>query len=175
METSTSPSVPASKFCFACGRTLDARAEICPACGVRQTMGPADANRESAGVEPSSASVPGALVAIVASIGWGVALWSSSSVTSALDQVVDIAAYVLPICLVAALHLGGVIGRRVAAGFMLGAGSLLAIPFLVAAGRLAVEGQSLDGANWWLAIAGLAIIGAGLLTVQRAKSYPTTQ
>ncbi|MFI5255470.1 MAG: TM2 domain-containing protein [Candidatus Limnocylindrales bacterium] len=27
---------PATKYCFACSATIDARAEICPACGVRQ-------------------------------------------------------------------------------------------------------------------------------------------
>jgi TM2 domain-containing membrane protein YozV len=27
---------PGSKFCFACGAPVDARAEICPHCGVRQ-------------------------------------------------------------------------------------------------------------------------------------------
>lgn len=27
---------PTTKFCFACGATLDVRAEICPACGIRQ-------------------------------------------------------------------------------------------------------------------------------------------
>ena len=31
----------ATKFCFACGTTLDARAEICPSCGVRQHAPPA--------------------------------------------------------------------------------------------------------------------------------------
>ncbi len=33
------PGVP-TKFCFACGTQLDARAEICPRCGVRQTPPP---------------------------------------------------------------------------------------------------------------------------------------
>jgi len=31
------PSAPA-KFCHACGQVIDARAEICPHCGVRQVM-----------------------------------------------------------------------------------------------------------------------------------------
>lgn len=26
-----------TKFCFACGQTIDSRAEICPKCGVRQS------------------------------------------------------------------------------------------------------------------------------------------
>jgi TM2 domain-containing membrane protein YozV len=30
------PAAPATKFCHACASTLDARAEICPDCGVRQ-------------------------------------------------------------------------------------------------------------------------------------------
>jgi len=29
-----------SKFCHACGAAIDARAEICPKCGVRQAAGP---------------------------------------------------------------------------------------------------------------------------------------
>lgn len=29
-------STPATKYCFACAASLDARAEICPKCGVRQ-------------------------------------------------------------------------------------------------------------------------------------------
>ncbi len=33
--TNTPPAVP-TKFCHACGQTIDARAEICPKCGVRQ-------------------------------------------------------------------------------------------------------------------------------------------
>jgi TM2 domain-containing membrane protein YozV len=30
----------ATKFCFACGAIIDARAEICPKCGVRQQQAP---------------------------------------------------------------------------------------------------------------------------------------
>jgi TM2 domain-containing membrane protein YozV len=30
------PPPPTTKFCFACGATIDARAELCPKCGVRQ-------------------------------------------------------------------------------------------------------------------------------------------
>jgi TM2 domain-containing membrane protein YozV len=29
-------SQPVTKYCFACGQVIDARAEICPKCGVRQ-------------------------------------------------------------------------------------------------------------------------------------------
>ena len=31
---------PNEKFCFACGQRIDSRAEICPHCGVRQTVPP---------------------------------------------------------------------------------------------------------------------------------------
>ena len=34
----TSPTTTHVKFCHACGRSIDARAEICPLCGVRQPM-----------------------------------------------------------------------------------------------------------------------------------------
>lgn len=34
----TSPTTTSVKFCHACGRSIDARAEICPECGVRQPM-----------------------------------------------------------------------------------------------------------------------------------------
>ena len=34
----TSPTTTSVKFCHACGRTIDARTEICPLCGVRQPM-----------------------------------------------------------------------------------------------------------------------------------------
>src|SRR5215831_19005148 len=34
----TSPTTTNVKFCHACGRTIDARSEICPLCGVRQPM-----------------------------------------------------------------------------------------------------------------------------------------
>ena len=34
----TSPTTTSAKFCHACGRSIDARAEICPLCGVRQQM-----------------------------------------------------------------------------------------------------------------------------------------
>ncbi len=30
------PPMAATKFCFACGESIDSRAEICPKCGVRQ-------------------------------------------------------------------------------------------------------------------------------------------
>lgn len=34
------PSPAATKFCFACAASIDARAEICPKCGVRQPVIP---------------------------------------------------------------------------------------------------------------------------------------
>src|ERR1700709_2740466 len=34
----TSPTTTSVKFCHACGRSIDARAEICSLCGVRQPM-----------------------------------------------------------------------------------------------------------------------------------------
>ena len=36
----TPPAGPMTKYCFACGAVLDARAEICPKCGVRQQPPP---------------------------------------------------------------------------------------------------------------------------------------
>ena len=41
-ERAVSPPAPGvpTKFCFACGSQLDARAEICPRCGVRQMPPP---------------------------------------------------------------------------------------------------------------------------------------
>ncbi len=35
----SAPVPPATKFCHACASTLDARAELCPTCGVRQPTG----------------------------------------------------------------------------------------------------------------------------------------
>lgn len=37
----TDATTAATKFCHACGATIDARAEICPKCGVRQHAPPA--------------------------------------------------------------------------------------------------------------------------------------
>lgn len=37
--TMTASNAP-TKFCFACGQTIDSRAEICPKCGVRQHTAP---------------------------------------------------------------------------------------------------------------------------------------
>ena len=37
----TDATTTTTRFCFACGRTIDARAEICPGCGVRQHAPPA--------------------------------------------------------------------------------------------------------------------------------------
>lgn len=37
---STVPAAVSTKFCYACGAELDARAEVCPHCGVGQPMGP---------------------------------------------------------------------------------------------------------------------------------------
>lgn len=34
----TFPTTTSVKFCHACGRSIDARSEICPQCGVRQPM-----------------------------------------------------------------------------------------------------------------------------------------
>ena len=59
-ETSTatppSPSAPPTKFCFACGASIDARAEICPKCGVRQPM---QAGTESRGAAAAGATRTG--------------------------------------------------------------------------------------------------------------------
>ena len=53
----------ATKYCFACGETIDARAEICPDCGVRQHAPP------TGGLGPITASgksrVAAALFAIL--------------------------------------------------------------------------------------------------------------
>lgn len=42
-------SVVVTKFCFACGAEVDARAEVCPYCGVRQPEAPAGRGRKSKG------------------------------------------------------------------------------------------------------------------------------
>jgi TM2 domain-containing membrane protein YozV len=34
----SAPTATSQKFCHACGRSIDVRAEICPHCGVRQPM-----------------------------------------------------------------------------------------------------------------------------------------
>lgn len=39
-EAATSVNRPATKYCFACAAPIDARAEICPKCGVRQPTAP---------------------------------------------------------------------------------------------------------------------------------------
>lgn len=39
----TEPIAHPTKFCHACGAPIDARAEICPKCGVRQPAAPASA------------------------------------------------------------------------------------------------------------------------------------
>ena len=39
-----------TKFCFACGVSIDARAEICPKCGVRQPVAVQDAPAQAAPV-----------------------------------------------------------------------------------------------------------------------------
>lgn len=48
VPVATPPPVPAvvvTKFCYACGAEVDARAEVCPACGVRQPEVPAAGRR----------------------------------------------------------------------------------------------------------------------------------
>ena len=69
-EAPSGPSVPApgvpTKFCFACGTILDARAEICPKCGVRQQPPPT----QSIGAAGSHSRIVAALLAIfLGSIG----------------------------------------------------------------------------------------------------------
>lgn len=43
------PAVVATKFCYACGAETDARAEVCPYCGVRQPVVPFQSGRRRAG------------------------------------------------------------------------------------------------------------------------------
>lgn len=45
VPASASPSVVVTKFCYACGAEVDARAELCPHCGVRQPEAPSRAGR----------------------------------------------------------------------------------------------------------------------------------
>jgi len=64
---SSGPQVPPTKFCFACGESIDARAEICPKCGVRQvaplgTAAPSDPAVRQASGNKVSAGICGILL-----------------------------------------------------------------------------------------------------------------
>lgn len=64
------PSLPAPlppKFCFACGRPVDPRAEICPQCGVRQAPPPA-----AAPIAPMTAGKSRVIAALLALLFGGV-------------------------------------------------------------------------------------------------------
>ena len=86
MEESLSPSAVTSKYCFACGKVLDARAEICPGCGVRQA--PATVAGRGAASVPyqatGAAAIAAGLIAIVAALlGSAVYLWEYANLDPA--------------------------------------------------------------------------------------------
>lgn len=55
-EEESSVDQPATKYCFACAASIDARAEICPKCGVRQGGQPAQVAPADPAVRQASGS-----------------------------------------------------------------------------------------------------------------------
>ena len=82
------PSAP-TKFCTACGRLLDARAEICPGCGVRQMLPPARPPDNAAGTQPLLATLAFVAAGIAAAgavyIFASQGLYDSEGASPALD------------------------------------------------------------------------------------------
>lgn len=69
------------KFCFACGQSIDSRAEICPKCGVRQASAPSaypaniaanGKNRVTAALLAFFLGGIGAHKFYLGSVGWGI-------------------------------------------------------------------------------------------------------
>ena len=61
---SAPPAMP-SIYCFACGAVIDARAEICPTCGVRQRSAPQAAPALAAAIPTGRSRLVAALLAIL--------------------------------------------------------------------------------------------------------------
>lgn len=64
-DTAPAPLPPPTIYCFACGAVIDARAEICPKCGVRQRPAPQPASPVAAAAPAGRSRVVAALLAIL--------------------------------------------------------------------------------------------------------------
>ena len=128
MDQASSPAAGMpTKYCVACGRLLDARAEICPGCGVRQQMVPGLAAPVAVGQSPSrTGSVSGLavalslLAALVGSVGQILLRGSMADVFTYAFA----AAWGLPLVGVAVAYLSRMASANTAAGGMLGIGLL---------------------------------------------------
>jgi hypothetical protein len=176
MDPALAPAAPASKFCFACGRAIDARAEICPACGVRQSPPGAPAVAAIPLTRPLvGVSIPAALLAFAASLIGALAVtWVNGNDFSLLAPF-DwgwAAAWAVPLAIAALLYLRREMPSTVGAGVFLGMGILQVtsvLPnFLLSDPEVGVVATS----STWVALAsGVCAVVAGIVALQ---SRPAT-
>jgi hypothetical protein len=124
-QTATISTVGPTKFCTACGRSLDARAEICPGCGVRQAP-IRGAARPMAGSNASSSEISvGAVLlagaaAVMGSVGY---VWAVGTDGPTAAVTLGYAAgWAIPIAIVVVLYLARALSQQLVAGTLLGMG-----------------------------------------------------
>lgn len=168
-----------TKFCVACGQTVDARAEICPACGVRQPWvagvdNSATEQAHAAGTVSNAAALLGLLSAVIGSVGY---IWAYSSLST--DDLPSrayayAAALALPVAVVSLAYNGRAMSGRLAGGVLIGFGMFGLVELI--ASSLPLDGSSFDPSAvvWvWLATSVVAIV-AGLLAAANARASSTT-
>jgi hypothetical protein len=167
-----------TKFCVACGQTVDARAEICPACGVRQpwiagSNQPTIEQRPAGGAASPAAGLLGLASAAIGSAGY---LWAYSGLSNGdlPERAYAYAAAVgVPVAVVSLAYLARSMSGLLAGGVRIGFGWFGLVQ--VTAGFLPLDGSTFDpNALFWvlLATSVLAMV-AGLLAVTAARASPT--
>ncbi len=113
-------------------------------------------------------SVPGAALTIIGAAAIGAIEGLVGGYTSALDGFISVAAFVGPALAAALLYLAGTMGGRLAGGFILGVGGLLASLELSFVARLALAG-SLGDFDWRLPAAAVVMLAGGLMIVGKDR------
>lgn len=135
-------------------------------------MAPDAGPRDGIALGRNSVSVPGALLALLGASAIGVIAWTGGGFRDTLDGFLSVAGLVGPVFVVALLHLAGVIGRRLAGGFILGSGGLLLSLFLSSVARTALQG-SLDGYDWRVPGAAVVMVVAGFVVAALGRREGT--
>jgi hypothetical protein len=174
MENVTgTPAAAPTKHCTTCGRVLDARAELCPGCGVRQAapMAPAVV---AVPVPPLAVLSPGharselaGALGVLSAVLFAIPFLFLGSRYTSLPAAEGLWAVV--VLLVSLGYLGGVLAPRLGAGILIGLG-LHVISY--ASTMLTVYG-GIELRRWEVLVfiaANLAALAAGIVGALKAKS-----
>ncbi|HUW17300.1 MAG TPA: zinc ribbon domain-containing protein [Actinomycetes bacterium] len=167
-----------TKFCVACGQTVDARAEICPACGVRQPWvagvdNSATEQPRTTGTVSLAAGLLALLSAAIGSVGY---IWAYSTLSTDMPSrtYAYAAALALPVAVVSLAYLGRSMSGRLAGGVLIGFGMLELVELI--ASSLPLDGSSFDPnvITWVLLASSVVAIVAGLLAAATARTGSMT-